>query len=89
MTIRNFNSWYDTPIAGRGVWRFMSKNELIQKKNVRLSHEDIMNLIKLVALEKERVDGLKITDCESIVESKMHALLYLDMLIDKLKSGLM
>jgi hypothetical protein len=86
MTLRNFNSWYDSPFAGRGQWRFMSKNELI-KRNVRLSNEDINNLVTLVRREKERVNGFKVADCDSMIESKIHALLYLDMLINKLELG--
>ncbi len=61
-----------------------------EDKKVLLSIEDIGNLINMVNTEKARIDTIKAYSYvnKHQLEDKMHALMYLDLLIDKLRKGL-
>ncbi len=61
-----------------------------EDKKVMLSIDDIGNLINLVEYDKMRIDTTKSYSYESKsqLENKIHALMYLDLLIDKLRKGL-
>ena len=59
-----------------------------EDKKVMLSIEDIGNLINMVNTEKARIDTIKSSSYVDITLNKIHALMYLDLLMEKLKDGL-
>jgi hypothetical protein len=59
-----------------------------EDKVVKLSIEDIGNLINMVNTEKARIDTIKSSSYVDVTLNKIHALMYLDLLIDKLMKGL-
>jgi hypothetical protein len=59
-----------------------------EDKKVILSIEDIGNLINMVNTEKARIDTIKSSSYVDVTLNKIHALMYLDLLIDKLMMGL-
>jgi hypothetical protein len=59
-----------------------------ESRKIFLTIEDIGNLINMVNTEKARIDTIKSSSYVDITLNKIHALMYLDLLLDKLMTGL-